>query len=96
MIRWLISALGLVPVDEVAREGELENQLRMLTTSPEQRAELLEAAVIVSQCGLKPDDLAEVISRGMLSDMRLVIELGRWKHLDSRIERRIEEIWAGE
>lgn len=93
MIRWLISALGLIPASEAALEGELENQLRMLTTTPEERAELLKSAVIVGQCGITSDQLPEVIGKGMTSDTRVLHELGRWEHLDPRIARRVFEIY---
>lgn len=68
----LARALGYVPAADVAAMSAFEVELRAVTTSEAERADLRECAILCGKLGMRAEDLPDVVSRGMRSKWRTI------------------------
>lgn len=93
MLGWVPTEPAVATADQ-ADAVEFEEQLRLVTTSAEERADIRKSAILVAtKCGLRSEQVEIVLSRGMTHFTAVCRELSRVKHWPpERIDDRIEQL----
>ncbi len=95
LVERFLRAAGWMPVAEAVEQSDFEEQLRFVTSTPEQRAELRTVAIEAGKLGMtSADDAVQAICRGMSSPFVRIRDL-QWAKsaTPANIDRRIAEIW---